>query len=89
MIGTDAQTPPTVKGFSASATDLVAWVYDTAECDSVPLMSAVLAAESDYYYTTDPDEHAALLALGGLMVVLLHSCFLCRRSDTSVTIYGK
>ncbi|KAF5327297.1 hypothetical protein D9619_003910 [Psilocybe cf. subviscida] len=64
MVGADAQTPPTVKGFSATAVDLVAWVYDTAVCDSVPLMSAVLAAQSDHYYTTDPDEHAALLAAG-------------------------
>ncbi|KAF5327928.1 hypothetical protein D9619_003909 [Psilocybe cf. subviscida] len=64
VIGADAQTPPTVKGFSAVAADLVAWVYDTAVCDSVPLMSAVLAAKSDHYYTTDSDEHAALLAAG-------------------------
>jgi hypothetical protein len=62
MVGADAQTPPVVGGFSTSG--LVAWVYDTAVCDSVPLMSAVLAAQSDHYYTTDPDEHAALLAAG-------------------------
>ncbi|KAF5313841.1 hypothetical protein D9619_013070 [Psilocybe cf. subviscida] len=62
IIGADAQTPPVVSGFTPGA--IVAWVYDTAVCDSVPLMSAVLAAKTDHYYTTDPDDHAGLLSAG-------------------------
>lgn len=62
MIGTPAQTPPVVSGWRN--TGLIAWVYDSPVCGSVPLLSAVLASQSDHYYTTDPDEHATLLNLG-------------------------
>ncbi|KAF5314939.1 hypothetical protein D9619_007533 [Psilocybe cf. subviscida] len=64
MVGADAQTPPIVSGFGATGTPIIAWVYNTAVCGSVPLMSAVLAKQTDHYYTTDPDEHAGLLSLG-------------------------
>lgn len=64
MVGTNAQTPPTKSGFATSTGDIVAWVYNTAVCGSVPLMSAVLAAQSDHYYTADPNEHTALLTAG-------------------------
>lgn len=63
-IGADAQTPPVVSGFSATTEDIIVWVYDTAVCGSVPLMSAALAGQTDHYYTADPDEHAGLLADG-------------------------
>lgn len=64
MTGADAQTLPVVSGFNTSAADIAAWVYDTAVCDSVPLLGASLAAKSDHYYTTDANEHAELLSLG-------------------------
>lgn len=60
MVGADAQTPPIASGFQASG--IVAWVYNTAVCDSVPLMSVTFATLSDHYYTTDAAEHAGLLA---------------------------
>lgn len=62
MLGADAQTPPIVGGFSVQG--ILAWVYNTAVCGSVPLMSVALAAQTDHYYTTDPDEHASLVAAG-------------------------
>ncbi|KAF5326781.1 hypothetical protein D9619_003884 [Psilocybe cf. subviscida] len=62
MIGTDAQTPPIVNGFVNNG--LVAWVYATAVCGSVPLLSAALASQSDHYWTADADEHADLVARG-------------------------
>ncbi|KAF5326779.1 hypothetical protein D9619_003886 [Psilocybe cf. subviscida] len=61
-IGSDAQTPPIVSGFGNNG--LVGWVYGTAVCGSVPLLSAALATQSDHYWTTDADEHADLLARG-------------------------
>jgi len=64
MVGPDSQTPPVVSGFSTNAASIIAWVYDTPVCGSVPLMSAVQAAQTDHYYTIDPDEHAGLLANG-------------------------
>ncbi|KAF5315214.1 hypothetical protein D9619_007536 [Psilocybe cf. subviscida] len=64
LLGADAQTPPIVSGFGPTGTTIIAWVYNTSVCDSVPLMSAVLAKQTDHYYTTDPDEHAGLLSLG-------------------------
>lgn len=64
MIGPDAQTPPIVPGFSAKVGSILAWVYDTPVCGSVPLMSLVLAAETDHYYTVDTDEHAELITRG-------------------------
>ncbi|PPR01861.1 hypothetical protein CVT24_001342 [Panaeolus cyanescens] len=62
MTGADASTPPIVGGFTAGSP--VAWVYNTPGCDSVPLMSAVLASATDHYWTTDAHDHAALLARG-------------------------
>ncbi|KAF5326777.1 hypothetical protein D9619_003880 [Psilocybe cf. subviscida] len=62
LIGSDAQTPPIFNGFVNNG--LVAWVYDTAVCGSVPLLSAVLAAQSDHYWTANVNEHADLLAHG-------------------------
>lgn len=64
MVGPGAQTPPILSGFQTDASDIVAWVYDTPVCGSVPLMSAVLASSTDHYYTTDPNEHSDLLGLG-------------------------
>lgn len=61
-LGTDAQTPPKVSGFGSAF--LTAWVYNASDCGGVPLMSAVMTAQTDHYYTTDPDEHAGLLADG-------------------------
>lgn len=62
MIGEDAQTPPVVSGFENAG--LIAWVYDTAVCGSVPLMSVSLPAKTDHYWTTDAAEHAGLLNEG-------------------------
>jgi hypothetical protein len=62
MVGKDAQTPPFMDGFSAL--DISAWVFNSSVCGSVPLMSAILSAQTDHYYTTDPDEHSGLLADG-------------------------
>ncbi|KAF5330991.1 hypothetical protein D9619_005228 [Psilocybe cf. subviscida] len=64
MVGPDAQTPPVLSGFVPDGGAIVAWVYDTPVCGSVPLMSAVFANQTDHYYTTDPDEHAGLLSDG-------------------------
>lgn len=64
LLGADAQTPPVVSGFGSTGVLIVAWVYNTSVCDSVPLLSAVRAASTDHYYTTDPDEHTGLLSRG-------------------------
>jgi hypothetical protein len=62
MVDADIETPPVATGFNTGAA--IAWVYDTPVCGSVPLMSAVFVAQTDHYYTIDPEEHADLLSLG-------------------------
>ncbi|KAF5327924.1 hypothetical protein D9619_003907 [Psilocybe cf. subviscida] len=85
LVGVDAQTPPVVSGFSTSSAAVVAWVYNTSVCGSVPLMSAVLAAKSDHYYTTDPDEHTGLLSAGwadsGVVMIVMIT--------TSISVYKR
>lgn len=61
--GADAATPPVVNGFG-SFIKLLGWVYPSQVCGSVPLLSAVQAAHTDHYFTTNPFEHSGLLALG-------------------------
>jgi hypothetical protein len=62
-IGTDAQTPPVVSGFVADV-GVIAWVYNSQVCGSVPLMSATLAAFTDSYVTISAFEHDGLITDG-------------------------
>lgn len=64
LVGQDAQTPPILSGFEPDSSAIVAWVYQTPVCGSVPLMSAVFVDQTDHYYTTDPDEYTGLLVDG-------------------------
>jgi hypothetical protein len=60
---TQVPSAPTVTGYNNNI-GLTAWVYDSAICGSVPLLSAEYTLESDHFYTTDADEHAGLIANG-------------------------
>ncbi|KAF5315278.1 hypothetical protein D9619_007561 [Psilocybe cf. subviscida] len=60
---TQVPSPPTVTGFNNNI-GLTAWVYGSATCDSVALLSAAHTTMSDHFYTTDADEHAGLIANG-------------------------
>jgi hypothetical protein len=62
-VGPVAQTPPSIPGFSTDV-GIVAWVYDTPVCGSVPLLSTVYAAQTDHYYTTSQDAHSGLVSAG-------------------------
>lgn len=62
-IGADANTPPVVSGFNADVF-LLGWVYDSQVCGSVPLLSVVLSALTDHYFTTNPFYHDTLIADG-------------------------
>lgn len=64
MIGTDAQTPPVVSGFNTDV-EVIAWVYSTQVCGSVPLMSAKYAPATDHFYTTIQDDHDGLATFAG------------------------
>ncbi|KAF8968604.1 hypothetical protein BDZ97DRAFT_1799249 [Flammula alnicola] len=61
-ISTDSN-PPTVPGFNFDA--IVGYVYSSQVCGSVPLLGAWNQKFGDHYYTTDADDHSALLAVGG------------------------
>jgi hypothetical protein len=63
MIGPDVATPPVISGFNSSV-GVIAWVYDTPVCGSMPLMSAVLPSQRDHYYTTDASEITGLTKVG-------------------------
>lgn len=63
MVGPDAETPPIISGFNTDVL-VIAWVYDTPVCGSLPLMSAVLSSQRDHYYTTDTNELEGLIAAG-------------------------
>lgn len=60
--GVDATTPPVVSGFNTDVA-LLAWVYDSPVCGSVPLMSTVWAQMTDHYFTTSAFEHDWLVAI--------------------------
>lgn len=64
VIGADAQTPPVISGFSTNVA-VIAWVYSSQVCGSVPLMSAVLATSMDHYYTISAFEHDRLVSPDG------------------------
>jgi hypothetical protein len=64
LVGQDAQTLPSLSGFEPDGSAIMAWVYQTAVCGSVPLMSTIFADQTNHYYTTDSDEHTGLLADG-------------------------
>lgn len=53
---------PTASGFSIQG--IAGYVYSTQICGSVPLLSAVNAAASDHWWTTNQNDHADLLASG-------------------------
>lgn len=61
--GVDAQTPPVVSGFNTDV-GVIAWVYDSQVCGSIPLMSTGLATASDHYYTINTFEHDSLISDG-------------------------
>ncbi|KJA13772.1 hypothetical protein HYPSUDRAFT_81021 [Hypholoma sublateritium FD-334 SS-4] len=52
-------SPPSVAGFTVQAA--VGYAYTTQICGSVPLLSAVNAATTDRWWTTNEVEHAELL----------------------------
>lgn len=64
MIGPDSKTAPIVSGFNTDV-EVIAWVYNTPVCGSVPLLSLTYAPLTDHYYTTDADEHAGMIAGAG------------------------
>ncbi|KAF9555303.1 hypothetical protein CPC08DRAFT_712165 [Agrocybe pediades] len=55
--------PPVVSGFQVS-TDVVAYVYPSAICGSIPLYGTAQEAAGDHWYTTIPSERDDLVANG-------------------------
>ncbi|KAF5315462.1 hypothetical protein D9619_007592 [Psilocybe cf. subviscida] len=60
-IGQDATTKPVVSGFPNDIV-IIAWVFPTQVCGSVPLFGAVYPSKTDHIYTTDEDQHAGLIS---------------------------
>ncbi|KAF8879969.1 hypothetical protein CPB84DRAFT_1751510 [Gymnopilus junonius] len=55
-------TASSVSGFGANG--VVAYVYPSQICGSIPLLGASNSAAGDHYYTTDAHEHASLTSGG-------------------------
>lgn len=55
--------PPTVPGFPVNF-GLIAYVYTTQICNSVPLFQLSLASRTDHWVTTDASERDALVSFG-------------------------
>ncbi|PPQ70510.1 hypothetical protein CVT25_007660 [Psilocybe cyanescens] len=55
--------PPVVSGFSQFPT-IIAYVYPSQVCDSVPLFVLFLSSATDHYYTIDTTERQNLITLG-------------------------
>lgn len=69
--------PPVVPGFPTNF-GVVAYVYPTQVCGSVPLYQLGFSAKTDHWYTTDASERDALVGFGwtnqGVIAYVLPLC---------------